>query len=282
MSQYNNRNDRDKSYKKESHIYHEKQDALLCGQHCLNNLLQNPIFSPIDLSEIAQNLDIQERQITMDNLNGLGEYSSNVDESGNFSIQVLKTALEQSNQIELISWSGSTVRQNDPIEEKGFIVNRDSHWFTIRKINDVWWNLNSTFDIPEEITPFYLTAFLFQLRNDGYTILIAKSNNELPSGQSSLLGSGGASGTWYRESDLLNKRAGVDGAVVEGSFIAFQGDGNKLGGSSTSSSNVSNSYEDDMALAIQLSMSQSPIETEEDKKRKIRELRLAALEKRGM
>lgn len=135
MSQYKSRNDRDKAYKKESYIYHEKQDALLCGQHCLNNLLQNPIFSPIDLSEIAQNLDRQERQITSENLNAFGEYSSNVDESGNFSIQVLKTALQQSNQIELVSWSGSNERQNDPVEEKGFIVNRSSHWFTIRLVD---------------------------------------------------------------------------------------------------------------------------------------------------
>lgn len=29
-------------------------------------------------------------------------------------------------------------------EEQGFICNSSSHWFTIRKIGGVWYNLNST------------------------------------------------------------------------------------------------------------------------------------------
>ena len=43
-------------------IYHEVQDSLLCGQHCLNNLLQAPYFNPIDLADIAQELDNLEYQ----------------------------------------------------------------------------------------------------------------------------------------------------------------------------------------------------------------------------
>ena len=34
-------------------IYHEQQDSLLCGMHCLNNLLQCPIFTEVDLSNIG-------------------------------------------------------------------------------------------------------------------------------------------------------------------------------------------------------------------------------------
>lgn len=44
-------------------IYHEKQESLLCGQHCLNNLLQGPYFSAADLSEIAHELDAKERHV---------------------------------------------------------------------------------------------------------------------------------------------------------------------------------------------------------------------------
>lgn len=33
----------------------------MCGQHCLNNLLQGPYFSPVELSDLAQSIDNQER-----------------------------------------------------------------------------------------------------------------------------------------------------------------------------------------------------------------------------
>ena len=44
-------------------IYHEKQVASLCGQHCLNNLLQGPYFTSFNLADIANELDTQERAL---------------------------------------------------------------------------------------------------------------------------------------------------------------------------------------------------------------------------
>ena len=41
-------------------VYHEKQEALLCGQHALNNLVQECIFSAESLAEIAHQLDEME------------------------------------------------------------------------------------------------------------------------------------------------------------------------------------------------------------------------------
>ena len=41
-------------------VYHEQQEALLCGQHALNNLVQESIFSPESLAEIAHQLDEME------------------------------------------------------------------------------------------------------------------------------------------------------------------------------------------------------------------------------
>jgi hypothetical protein len=38
-------------------IYHERQEAALCGQHALNNLVQAAIFDPYGLAEIAYQLD---------------------------------------------------------------------------------------------------------------------------------------------------------------------------------------------------------------------------------
>ena len=135
---------------------------------CLNNLLQSHVYSAIDLGDIALLLDQQEATLT-GGKSGEGE-SANVDASGNFSVQVLRAALLQSHNIELVSWTGEAGRQTvDPLQEDGFIVNRREHWFAIRKINGKWFNLNSTQELPEFISDFYVAASMAQLRDDGFT-----------------------------------------------------------------------------------------------------------------
>ena len=84
-------------------VYHERQEALLCGQHALNNLVQQNAFSAGSLAEIASQLDAMELNYMAQNDEGgvsskdylkrMAEGSGNVDESGNFSIEVLRSAL---------------------------------------------------------------------------------------------------------------------------------------------------------------------------------------------
>ena len=47
-------------------LYFERQVAALCGQHCLNNLLQGAYFTEIDLAEIAQDLDRKEKALMLE------------------------------------------------------------------------------------------------------------------------------------------------------------------------------------------------------------------------
>lgn len=49
--------------KEETYILHETQESALCGQHCLNNLVQQTTFGAVDLAELAQELDAQERSM---------------------------------------------------------------------------------------------------------------------------------------------------------------------------------------------------------------------------
>ena len=39
-----------------------QQQGSLCGQHCLNNLLQGEYFSAVDLATIAQEMDQAEQR----------------------------------------------------------------------------------------------------------------------------------------------------------------------------------------------------------------------------
>lgn len=73
----------------------------MCGQHCINTLLQGPYLSPDMLSEVALRLDAQEQVAmaeigteTPEFIKFMAEESGNVAEDGNFSIQVMAEALK--------------------------------------------------------------------------------------------------------------------------------------------------------------------------------------------
>lgn len=168
-------------------IYHEQQESMLCGVHCLNNLLQRIQFSAVDLANYAEEMHERERAFMTENgcetqeaLQFIAQDNHNVDEYGNFSIQVLKSALEGQNGIQLVCWKpNGPADAQDICDFDGFICNREDHWFAIRKIGGNYWNLNSCNKKPTAISPFYLSAFLAQLCADGYSVFIAQG--ELPS-----------------------------------------------------------------------------------------------------
>ena len=246
-------------------IYFEPQESALCGQHCLNNLLQGHLFAASDLSDIALALDAQERAMGMTSGSSI---SHNVDESGNFSIQVIRTALKMYS-IELLSWSSSDERLTDPLkEELGFIINRQSHWFALRKINGKWWNLNSTLERPQHISPLHLSALLSQLREENFFVFIARGNPPSVPVESSLGGS--AAGRYFEEQSLLG-----EGGQKPSGLVPFSGMGHRLGGVDQTSS----SEDADLSRAIALSLG---VVVDEEAKRKsakeeMRAKRLAAL-----
>ncbi|ODM90064.1 Ataxin-3, partial [Orchesella cincta] len=150
---------------KKGKIFFEKQDGALCGQHCLNNALQSSLFSAVDLSEIARQLDEKERQTMAERGTDTKEYrefianpSSNFDDSGYFSVQVLSEALGNMN-LELVSFQSDDSRaakaRNAPVEERLFVCHMEDHWFSMRKFGQQWVNLNSTLTGPELLTDTY-------------------------------------------------------------------------------------------------------------------------------
>jgi Ataxin-3 len=157
--------------------------------------------------------------------------------------------------------------------DTAFIINRQEHWLTIRKIGKFWWDLNSCLDAPEYVSDFKLDAYLSEFRARGYTIFIVKGS--LPSQRSR-----DTSLNWHKEHDLIPKGVSSD----EPKFKAFSGAGNRLDGKITASTIVSTMNEDEMMQqAIAMSLS-TPIKdlTEKEKKDNLRLERLAALEKRGL
>ncbi|XP_021361750.1 ataxin-3-like isoform X2 [Mizuhopecten yessoensis] len=167
-------------------IFHEQQEGSLCAQHCLNALLQAQYFSPVDLADLAKQLDESEREQmaiageqSEEYKKFLKEPSSNLDDSGFFSIQVIDRALSVWG-LGLILYNSpnpvAIAARINPVEEKAYICNFRGHWLTIRKIGHQWFNLNSLLTGPELISNTYLSLFLKQLLEEGYSIFIVGGN----------------------------------------------------------------------------------------------------------
>lgn len=105
----------------------------------------------------------------------LQQPSGNMDDSGYFSVQVISSALQVWG-LELVPYSSTDDRVKtaltDPCKMTAFICNYKDHWFTIRRLGNQWFNLNSLLSKPELISDTYLALFLAQLKNDGYSIFI--------------------------------------------------------------------------------------------------------------
>ncbi|GMS78966.1 hypothetical protein PENTCL1PPCAC_1141, partial [Pristionchus entomophagus] len=154
-------------------IFFEKQEAQLCAQHALNMLLQKDLFTAVDLAEIAHRLDKEENAV----LDAGHKESMNMDDSGFFSVQVIAEALKTF-KLELISILHPGVEEikKEPLLARAFICNRSEHWFVIRKFGEQWFELNSCRTGAILHTNMYVSLFLAQLTNDGYSIFVIDGN----------------------------------------------------------------------------------------------------------
>lgn len=98
---------------------------------------------------------------------------------------MLSKALQQFN-ISTVPLLAQSVNQSDMAQEQGFIAHKGNHWIAIRKVANVWYNLNSTNIVPpgpQFISDFQLDAFLGSIQNSGFSIFITKpaAGEQLPS-----------------------------------------------------------------------------------------------------
>ncbi|KAH7929906.1 Josephin-domain-containing protein [Leucogyrophana mollusca] len=165
-------------------IYHEKQQSgsMLCAQHALNALLQGNYFTAPDLSDLAATVDALEASYDDDNQ---GNASTNMDDTGFFSVQVLERALNVWG-LRLVRWRSEEMRpyQSHPHTQIAFILNQNQHWYTLRRFGPHdsnsqdavgeghWFNLNSFEPSPQWIGKLYLDMFLQHAENDGYSVFV--------------------------------------------------------------------------------------------------------------
>ncbi|KAJ8753854.1 hypothetical protein K2173_000108 [Erythroxylum novogranatense] len=158
-------------------LYHEVQEGKLCALHCVNTVLQGPFFSEVDLAALATDLDHKERQVMQQFGDFLSFESHNVSLGGDFSIQVLQKALEVWD-LQIIPFNSPVAESAhvDPDLENAFICHLHDHWFCIRKVNGEWYNFDSFYVAPQNLSKFYLVAYLDSLRGSGWSIFLVRGN----------------------------------------------------------------------------------------------------------
>ena len=199
-------------------IYFETQSERLCGVHALNALLQHGAFAPGDLAEIAQALDAKERVLLSEEVattsSRANEQSENVSRDGNFSVQVLESALAIYGLV-MRPITSPKEREMRPDLERGFLCNLSEHWFALRRVDSTWWDLNSIKRAPRKIGEFYLEAFLDQLKGEGWSVFVVRDLEGVPITDEQR-GSTTTYGKWFTEEEAITLSAEADAAQASG------------------------------------------------------------------
>jgi ataxin-3 len=142
-------------------IYHERQEAACCGRHAINALMQGPVFDDVSLADAAIALWASERAL-LEGPPSPGGENPYVDNSGNFSVEVLSNAL-RGRGVELLRDAAEVTRSIDnPALHPAYLFNRNEHWFLVRRFEGLgggkWLNLDSVNPSPMPIGDFYVRA----------------------------------------------------------------------------------------------------------------------------
>ncbi|XXG75391.1 hypothetical protein AAC387_Pa07g3908 [Persea americana] len=175
-------------------IYHEKQRLQFCLLHALNNLLQEKdLFNRADLDAIANQLvHIDPQKENWNPLSLIFKPHHNT-LTGNYDINVLIAALEGKGK--KVVWhdrrNGASSIDLSLSEEDliGIIVNipvskygglwRSRHWVALKRIDGLWYNLDSDLDAPKPLKhEEEVKEFLDDIISQGGELLIVLQEKE--------------------------------------------------------------------------------------------------------
>ena len=157
---------------------------MLCAQHCLNALLQRPVFDAAQLADIATQLDaLEAEQLSAVEFRRRDTSALNMDDSGFFSVGVMEHAL-QAFSLRMVRWRSAEMRpfhSNPESTQLAFVLHLDSHWFTIRSFGQhsrYWYNLNSFYQKPQFVGSFYLSELLRAAENERYSVFCIRPTDD--------------------------------------------------------------------------------------------------------
>lgn len=215
-------------------VYFEKQGAdRLCGVHCLNSLLQGPVFTQADLNMYASELDKEEsallaadpsqpkppRQMTISSLSNQPQ-SNHQDWSGYFSLGVLEKALARKCGVTVQNAARRDIIQQINREglaaHEGFVIHLRDHWFSARAVGAgrQWFFLDSLKAAPTEVTENELWGTLQGIIQSGGNVFVL-TGNRLPS-VSTKPGVLKANQCWLSRDDITKRLQQAESGQEEG------------------------------------------------------------------
>jgi len=212
-------------------IYHEKQIGSLCAVHCVNNMLQGPLFDYSSFQQVARELDFAEQRLA----GGQSLDYGNARADGFFNVQVIETVLGRAGyRMETL---GSELVRNakaDTAKETAFILNKNEHWFSLRHIGREWFDLNSCLKTPKHYTDGDVRFHISDAVKEGYSVFAVR----------------GAFPKCTLEDDHKKLIEAVQGCGrPEQGYSLFAGGGNRLdSGSSTQSTRPAPAQQDAAAV----------------------------------
>eukprot|EP00747_Dinoflagellata_sp_TGD_P022728 gnl/TRDRNA2_/TRDRNA2_129302_c0_seq1.p1 gnl/TRDRNA2_/TRDRNA2_129302_c0~~gnl/TRDRNA2_/TRDRNA2_129302_c0_seq1.p1 ORF type:complete len:288 (-),score=87.39 gnl/TRDRNA2_/TRDRNA2_129302_c0_seq1:51-914(-) len=249
-------------------IYHEKQVGALCAVHCLNNLMQGPMFDEVTMAEVARDLDAQERRL----LGGAAlAGGGNVREDGFFNLPVISAVLQRAGfEMERMAGAAAQAAIKEPAKQRGFICNKKEHWFAFRRIGQEWFDLNSCLKTPRHFTDAELAQHVNEALNEGYTVFNVRGEyqrTELDANSKKLLEAVQGCGH-FRQTHCLFSGEGQTLGGGSGSAAAPQVDPDLLAAAES---------DPELAAAIQASLAEQakPAPSAEESKEEMRRKRLA-------
>lgn len=153
-------------------IYHEKQVAAMCAVHCVNNMLQGPVFQYADFGRVAQQLEREEARL----LGGTGmNDGGQMRADGFFNVQVIQHVLTSRGfLIENCAGSEGLHANMDAAKETAFILNKNEHWFALRRIGAEWFDLNSCIKVPQHFNSADVRWHVGDAVKQGYTVFVVR------------------------------------------------------------------------------------------------------------
>uniref|UniRef100_A0A914P4Y7 ubiquitinyl hydrolase 1 n=1 Tax=Panagrolaimus davidi TaxID=227884 RepID=A0A914P4Y7_9BILA len=140
-----------------------------CGQHALNHIMQQSMFNVVSMTDAANTIAI--------NLAGAEDdpLYEHFDDQGNYSWEVLEVALKPHGcHLEQLNKPEYRDRYDNPQLSEAYLVNQGKHWFSIRRLNDIWILFDSLMDGARRIDN--IQKYFRRMKENGTTIYVIIGN----------------------------------------------------------------------------------------------------------
>ncbi|XP_030475104.1 putative ataxin-3 homolog [Syzygium oleosum] len=160
-------------------LYHERRGGSTHSVvHCINTLLQGPLFDESGMAAIAIELDRRER------LNIVRKFGLPTNSSGYFRFDIFGVQVELLQEA-LKAWDMQVTPLHSPeaweakidFEQESAMICQKGHkedWTCVRRVDGEWYEFDCLYPAPEHVPEFYVPAYVDSLECFGWTIYLVR------------------------------------------------------------------------------------------------------------